>query len=67
MLIEFLDVLHTLLSATVCADDFLPDVLLLTALTPTSHPAKLQNVLVLVSRFTELSLQPSKASFFTVG
>lgn len=47
----------------VCSNDFLPDVLFLTAFNPNTQPAKLHNLLLFVSRFTEISLQPSEASF----
>lgn len=56
-----------LLSGAVCSDDFLPDVLFLTAFNPSTQPAKLQKFLLSVSHFTEISLQPSEASSsFTV-
>lgn len=64
---KYLNIVRMLLSGAVCSDDFLPDVLFLTAFNPSTQPAKLQNLLLSVSRFTEISLQPSEASSsFTV-
>lgn len=48
-----------LLFGAVCADDFLPDVLFLTAFKPTTQHPKLQNLLLFVSHFTEISFMSS--------
>lgn len=63
---KYLNTVRMLLSGTVCADDFLPDVLFLTAFNRTTQPAKLLNFLLFASRSTEISLQPSEASSSSV-
>lgn len=59
---KIFNMVHMLLSGAVCSDHLVPDVLFLTAVNSNTEPAKLQNLLLFVSRFTEISLQPSEAS-----